>query len=110
MLLKGLRGGRLVGRREGIVRFDSDFGAWCFDEGYQIQPLQECDQVAIRIHDCFLSSTVVLVRDAQCHLSFRDTVTWAKVEIALCRGCRYSAVLEFGLHPFRPDEECILPE
>lgn len=92
-------------KREGIVRFDSDFGAWCFDEDYQIQALKEFDQVAIRIMDCFLSGTVVLTRDDQCRLSFRDSVTWAKFEMALCRGSRYSAVLEFQLHPFEPTEE-----
>lgn len=49
-----------MAKREGIVRFDSDLGAWCFDEEYQIQALEEFDQVAIRILDCFLSWTVVL--------------------------------------------------
>ncbi len=105
-----MRGECPVAKREGIVRFDSDFGSWCFDEEYQIQPLEAGDGIAIRIHDCFLSGTVVLAQDDQCHLSFRDTVTWSKVEITLCRGCRYSAVLEFEFHPFQPSEELALPE
>lgn len=92
-----------MARREGIVRFDSDFGAWCFDEDDQIQAVGEGDRIAIRILDCFLSGTVVLTHDDQCHLSFRDTVTWAKIQIALCRGSRYSAVLEFELHPWEPE-------
>lgn len=52
--------------------------------------------VAIRIHDDFLPGTAVLAQGDQCHLSFRDTVTWGKTEIALCRGCYYWAVLISG--------------
>lgn len=85
--------------REGIVRFSSDFGTWCFDEEYQIQALEEGDQVAVRILDCLLSGTVVYTQGDQCHLSFRDAETWAMIEIALCRGSRYSAVLEFEFRP-----------
>lgn len=94
-----------MAKRQGLVRFDSNFGSWCFDEESQIQPLEEGDQVAIRILDCFLSGTVVYTQNDQCHLSFRDAVTWSKFEIALCRGSRYSAVLEFELNPWDPDLE-----
>ncbi len=30
-----------MGRRVGLVRFDSDCGFWCFDEECQIQSLEE---------------------------------------------------------------------
>jgi len=30
-----------MGRRVGLVRFDSDCGSWCFDEECQIRSLEE---------------------------------------------------------------------
>lgn len=83
-----------MARREGLIRFHSDFGAWCFDEGYQAQELQEGDQVAIWILESLLSGYVVYTQGDQCRLSFRDYNTWSNIEIALCRGSRYSGVME----------------
>ncbi len=80
--------------REGIFRYDSKSGGWCFDEGSQIQALREGDQIAIRILESLLSGTVVYLQGDECRLSFRDYGTWAKIEIALCRGSHYSGVME----------------
>ncbi|MDQ0191472.1 hypothetical protein J2S03_003343 [Alicyclobacillus cycloheptanicus] len=83
--------------REGIIRFHSDFRTWCFDEGYQVQELQEGDQVTIRILDCLLPGRVAFVQGEQCRLSYRDYETWSKIEIALCRDFWYSGVLELEI-------------